>query len=771
MSETYIEPGVYVTDRKKQTSQSANATVKMYPLIIGRIPRSLPAVLNITRTSGGDGSVPFDTIDSSFASLTDIDTIRATYNSSKEYKKSYVKLAEDSATGTVGFKWATGAAKYNEYRTSKFTRITSAEGITDTWTNATAEGQIIFYAENIWMSPDETGKHSRFVIKSRGTGEIGDATDISLLDTSADWDTVKAAAYVGKWNGSDWDAVADKTTEPVDWLSVTNADENKPSNGYKYGASAANATVVYLKPKFTDSTALYVIGSQQAETLVATNQIEALFDGETRQGGSSRVVKEATATATDYETGEYGVLRRYSTDEVDITGDVPALGSIYTIKFTFIPVAESKYYDLQEWTIDSGISDIEAFYGKESTAVDYALNGVGYNPIPLAANILYESGCRNFFTVAIPEDDVAYVKDENGKYLTYQNEQWVEATDPSDYMILTADTYRQGSINVTATHTYEMKNGKYVTVTGELVGATTIGGCYFLKNDKVYRIKEDTTFAGAISTALYQKCAGIEAEQMYRIVPLVQGDGIISAVKAFVDDFSSPEERAECGTFQSLENTYDSYSEYIGAVKSKAVSLASPRTVLSYGEGVRDLKDGQEALLSNQYIMVYLAGVESIKKDGTGLTNLTIPLTTFKRLNVKPMRRTEKNAIADCGVLVLEQRPQTAAIKVRHGLTTYRNDKYGKETSVQRNIDYSKKYLRAICNPYIGQTNVNPEVINLVSTTLEDGLITLVKEGWLVSASLQNIAVAENAPDTLVVTILAKVAFPLNYIFIELVLD
>lgn len=768
MSETYIEPGVYVTDQKKQVSQSANAAVKMYPLIIGRIPRSLPAVLNITRTSGGDGSVPFDAIDSSYASLTDIDTIRATYNSSKKYKKSYVKLAEDSATGTVGFKWATGAIRYDEYRTSKFALIEDAAKVTADWgakTNGT------FYHNSIWMSPDNTGKHTRFSVNAE--------TTVSLLDTNISFNDFKSKAIIEKRTGvSDgtpvWTEIVlpDGEEAPIEWLTLDTL-LSTCCNGFRYKENEnAPYVEVLLKPKFTPGeTLIYEIGSSDSRTLTSKGQIEALFDGKTIAGGTEDVIKEATATVTDYETGEYGVLRKYSTDEVDITGDVPALGSIYTIKFTFIPVAESKYYDLQEWTIDSGISDIEAFYGKESTAVDYALNGVGYNPIPLAANILYESGCRNFFTVAIPEEDVAYVKDENGKFLTYSNEQWVEATSPSDYMILATGTYNQGTINVTATHTYEMKNEKYVTVTGELIGATIINNSPFLKNDKIYRIKEDTTFAGAISTVLYQKCAGIEAEQLYRIVPLVQGDGIISAVKAFADDFSSPEERAECGTFVSLENAFDSYDSYMEAVKAKASSLASSRVVLSYGEGLRDLKDGQEALLNTQYILTYLAGAESIKKDGTGLTNLTIPLTTFKTLNVKPMRRTEKNAIAECGVLVLDQRPQTAAIKVRHGITTYRNDKYGKETSVQRNIDYSKKYLRAICNPYIGQTNVNPEVINLVSTTLEDGLVTLVKEGWLVSASLQNIAVADNAPDTLVVTILAKVAFPLNYIFIELVLD
>ena len=42
MATTYVEPGTYVSEEETTVRNPADATVKMYPLFVGRIPQKLP---------------------------------------------------------------------------------------------------------------------------------------------------------------------------------------------------------------------------------------------------------------------------------------------------------------------------------------------------------------------------------------------------------------------------------------------------------------------------------------------------------------------------------------------------------------------------------------------------------------------------------------------------------------------------------------------------------------------------------------------------------
>ena len=494
-----------------------------------------------------------------------------------------------------------------------------------------------------------------------------------------------------------------------------------------------------------------------------------------------------------------------SVSNVD-NGSVPPIGSSYRIKLNFVPNQDSEYYKIQEF---SKVEDVANFYGEDTIAVDYS-NGIqGFNPIPVAAKIAKEAGSPAFYTLGVENPEYEYAGG------SYRGGPW--ASDPLSGAWSFAN-YRLGDEVAVATGSSSSPGDKTRMILIHFCGWDGNGNKDYLPNKNIcfkmnydgtkyltvdgleiapvrlkayneqvsqdypigipaayqYQIDIDKMYAEYYKKALSEKCADIEAEALYRIIPLDQGEQISKAVNDHVNEFSSDEERMECSGLASLPyNTmnYISYDAYTDAVVSFAKSTNNHRMITSFGNATRTLSDGTQVLLSTQYLFVYLAALEQTKKDGTGLTNLTIPLSTFTNLDIPAMRRTRKNEIASAGVLIFEQRPSAAEIKVRHALTTKTSDTYGKEMSVQYNIDYTRKYLRTICNPYIGRRNVNPETLELVEETITEGLETLVKEGRLTKGVIDRIGIAEDAEDTIVVVIKVAVSFPLNYIYITLVLD
>ncbi len=551
------------------------------------------------------------------------------------------------------------------------------------------------------------------------------------------------------------------TTKPNNWdtdyTSYYTRTGDAVTTKYEYVAVAGDNI-----PAWTADT-YYKINSDYYYPVDET-KITYLGQEEYSQGGAGKIIQEAKNSMDGVKIQEYIYPSISNVDE----GLVPGIGTAYKITFNFKPKQDSEYYSIQ---MHKGAKSVRDFYGDETYAVDYDQNGVGYNPLPVGAAILEEGGSQVFFTVGISEPEINYLKDATGKYLGEDGNVLENQNDESLRYICVDDIQTSSKYTYVTTTT----NGKnaYVTVDGEIVTPILISGANCIPASKNYKIDIDASLVDYYEEALNDKCTDIEAEALYRIVPLNQGRKIANALNKHVVEFSSDEERMECSGFTSIPYTSDyiSFDNYIEDVMSFAKSQDSARIITSYGSATRELSNGTEVELSTQFMLVYLAALEQIKKDGTGLTNSTIPLTTFKNLNVPKMRRTRKNEIASAGVLIFEQRPSTTEIKVRHALTTKTSDTYGKEMSVQYNIDYSRKYLRSICSPYIGRRNVNAETLELVDETIRDGLENLVKASRLTYGTIEKIGVAEDAADTIVVTLKVKVAYPLNYIYITLVLD
>lgn len=679
MATTYVEPGTYVSEEEPAVRNPADATVKMYPLFVGRIPQKLPVTKTIVRSDSekiGE-STKYDVIDGTYSNNFTIVSIKNAYNSAKSYShdekgdKVFLEVVTDSATGKIGLDW-------KEY-----------------------------------VKTTTVNNYQRYILCETRPNNL----------TTGDY-------YV----------IVNSSGEIVDTEATFDGEST-----YKFRQIITGDIIGYGVPIYRDAVAPRIVKEVSSKYVAASAGDVAT---------TTPSVVEITGTATTDDDGRkinetknfLSVTETSAAKDAAQEGFVPAIGTPYKIQFTFSPAEDSEYFTLQEWEKST---DVAAFYGADTESVDYTEEGIGYNPLPTAAKIANEIGSKHFLTLGVNVPVPIMSKDRSGArdgYSIKTNKGIVFAKDLS---------------------------GRYRVVGKPSVDAIDDGD--FIPTDgSPCVIDADATYAEAYRHALDNQCEDINIEKAYRIIPLDQGPQIGSALKNHVVDFSSEDERLECGGFYSLpysDSSYISYADYLNQVTASATSMASARMVTSYGRGTRTLSNGVSVALNTQYLFCAAAALEQLIMNGTSLTNTTIPLSVFSSLDTPAIRRTVKNEIASSGVMIFEQRPSTAAIKIRHALTTLYANKYGKEMSVQRDVDFVKKYLRGICNPYIGRSNVDDTTIELVRETVVTGLETLSNSGWITEGNISSIAVDEDSPDTILITIRIKVPFPLNYIYITLVLD
>jgi hypothetical protein len=136
------------------------------------------------------------------------------------------------------------------------------------------------------------------------------------------------------------------------------------------------------------------------------------------------------------------------------------------------------------------------------------------------------------------------------------------------------------------------------------------------------------------------------------------------------------------------------------------------------------------------------------------------------------MNRKQMNMLAEKGVMILTQPggPGTPII-VRHQLTTDMTSVQTKEDSIVMIGDYVSKYLRNVCEQYIGKYNITGETIARIQAALDSALYLLKKEQTITQGSVTSMAQDEANPDTLLISIRITPPYPCNYIDITLFLD
>jgi 5S rRNA maturation endonuclease (ribonuclease M5) len=259
----------------------------------------------------------------------------------------------------------------------------------------------------------------------------------------------------------------------------------------------------------------------------------------------------------------------------------------------------------------------------------------------------------------------------------------------------------------------------------------------------------------------------------WRIVPVDVGAEINNVIDAHIEQCSSYEERKERTAIYGapLETAPTDFNEVYTGVGDYAASKANKRIIVLYPDvATKMLADGNYHELDAPFIAAAYAGREAFLPIYRSKTRDGI--TVFHTLKGVNMRRKQMNMLAEKGVMILTQPdgPGTPII-IRHQLTTDMNSVQTKESSIVMIGDYASKYLRKVCEQYIGKYNITGETIALIQSSLSGGINQLKKDKVIVAGIVTAMKQDEDNPDTLLVDVRVKPPYPCNYINLTLFLE
>lgn len=259
----------------------------------------------------------------------------------------------------------------------------------------------------------------------------------------------------------------------------------------------------------------------------------------------------------------------------------------------------------------------------------------------------------------------------------------------------------------------------------------------------------------------------------YKIVPVDISAEINLAVTSHIELYSSYEERLErtalfskpkTAEFVDFNEVYDEVGGYAAALNYKRVMVPYP------DKATRTLSDGNLHELDAPFLLAAYAGRFAFHPVYQSKTRDQFK-SFYELIGIK-MKRKQKNMLAEKGVVIFEQQggPGTP-ISVRHQLTTEMMSPQTREDSIVAIADFTSKYLRSVCEQYIGKYNISGEVLARIQATLQGALNRLKKDSVINGFSITKIAQDPDQPDTVLVSVRIRVPYPCNYIDITLYLD
>ena len=164
-----------------------------------------------------------------------------------------------------------------------------------------------------------------------------------------------------------------------------------------------------------------------------------------------------------------------------------------------------------------------------------------------------------------------------------------------------------------------------------------------------------------------------------------------------------------------------------------------------------------------------VAGQISGKAPEQPLTNVQVAGISSTKYGSDWFTESQLNTIASGGVYILKQAKPTSAIVCRHQLSTDMSSIEYRELSILTALDYSAKFYRNTVGSFIGKYVINPTALNMVTLALKGASDLLKRNGVLNSASVSGVKQDSVSRDTVLATVSVGLAYPLNYIDIDLV--
>lgn len=253
----------------------------------------------------------------------------------------------------------------------------------------------------------------------------------------------------------------------------------------------------------------------------------------------------------------------------------------------------------------------------------------------------------------------------------------------------------------------------------------------------------------------------------------------VNNINTIIPLTSSPEVGAHAINHVDLMSSFENSKErmvYLGAgidtEISKMIEIAkgykNERAVYVVPGGVlKNVKDIHNGVINTRkipscYAAVAVASLGLVNDPAEPLTNKNI--AGFNSLGIFLME-SEKNALAEAGCCVLDQRGTT--IFVRHGITTDPTEVNSTEITLVQIKDYVIEAVRSSTSTlYIGKKNKS-SVISDITYTLQSILGQFITQEIIISYDNLTVKRSSDDPRQIDVSFEIEAVYPLNYISIE----
>lgn len=282
---------------------------------------------------------------------------------------------------------------------------------------------------------------------------------------------------------------------------------------------------------------------------------------------------------------------------------------------------------------------------------------------------------------------------------------------------------------------------------------------------------DDPTIAEKYEDALDKYAKYVD--DIWRIVPCdyISGNTINNKILGHIKSCSTYEERKERTLVAPYYTDATTATDLISKLGGYTSGMSYDRVCITYPDkATRYLSDGNLYELDGPFLSALFCAMEASMSIQDSKTRASS--TCFEELKGIKMTRGEMNLLAENGVMIFEQKSGAGTpVTCRHQLTTDMSNVETKEASIIAIKDYTSKYLRSICETYIGKYNITPDTISRVKGSVEAGLASLVANNIIISGSLTSIKQDEDNPDTLLIEVSINVPFPCNYIKLTIVVE
>lgn len=207
-------------------------------------------------------------------------------------------------------------------------------------------------------------------------------------------------------------------------------------------------------------------------------------------------------------------------------------------------------------------------------------------------------------------------------------------------------------------------------------------------------------------------------------------------------------------------------------IEAKSNSLGSKRCLMTYP----NIAVVDDVELSGIYLNCILGGMICGLPAQAGLTNKGAAAVDGIKNSNFYFTDDQLDTIASGGTCIFVQQSENSLPYVRHQLTTDMTSLETKEISVVKNNDYLSIFFRDIVKKYLGEWNVTPELLDVLSQAISAGiefqiLSKIEKIGApLIDATIETLEVSEISADRVEIFIDTTQPRPLNNIGLHMIL-